>query len=174
MGATGARTADGNQLREAPRLGARPGPSPAPADPAKWGERGRPSSPPPFRSGARGPGTSGAPDAFQMWAWFPSPTWPLCSGRVGEEGSQGPTLPIKSLHHGPGPVSPPRRSRVPDQAVKTELNGLTVVEALVPPPPPPFWAPAAAPRAAGRVGRDTPHPGHAPRLSRPRHAPLEP
>lgn len=35
LGAAGANIDDGNQLREAPRLGARPGPSPAPADPAK-------------------------------------------------------------------------------------------------------------------------------------------
>lgn len=39
---------------------------------------------------------------------------------------------------------------------------LTVVEALLPPPPPPCWARASSPRAAGRGGRDTPHPGHAP------------
>ena len=65
-GAARAKTADGNQLREAPRLGVNPGPSPAPADPAKGGGRGRPNSPPLFRSRAPGPGTSGAPDAFQM------------------------------------------------------------------------------------------------------------
>lgn len=35
LGAVGARTADENQLREARGLGERPGPSPAPADPAK-------------------------------------------------------------------------------------------------------------------------------------------
>lgn len=66
LGAARAKTADGKQLREAPRLGVNPGPSPAPADPAKGGGRGRPNSPPLFRSRARGPGTSGAPDAFQM------------------------------------------------------------------------------------------------------------
>lgn len=49
--AAGARTADGNQLLEAQRLGACPGPSPAPADLAKAGGLGRPGSPPPFRSG---------------------------------------------------------------------------------------------------------------------------
>ena len=65
-GADRAKTADGNQLREAPRFGVIPGPSPAPADPAKGGGRGRPSSPPFFRSRAPCPGTSGAPDAFQM------------------------------------------------------------------------------------------------------------
>lgn len=65
-GGPGQKTADGNQLREAQRLGASPGPSPAPADPAKGGDEGAPAPLPPFRSRARGPGTSGAPDAFQM------------------------------------------------------------------------------------------------------------
>lgn len=85
-GGPGQKTADGNQLREAQRLGASPGPSPAPADPAKGGDEGAPAPLPLFRSRARGPGTSGAPDAFQMWARFPSPTWPRVSCGVGGGG----------------------------------------------------------------------------------------
>ncbi|XP_047648908.1 guanine nucleotide-binding protein G(I)/G(S)/G(O) subunit gamma-8 isoform X1 [Phacochoerus africanus] len=72
-GADRAKTADGNQLREAPRFGVRPGPSPAPADPAKGGGRGRPSSPPFSCSRAPCPGMSGAPDAFQMTLARPLP-----------------------------------------------------------------------------------------------------
>lgn len=49
-----AKTADGNQLQEAPRLGARPGPSPAPADPAKrGGDEGAPAPLPPSAAGPR-------------------------------------------------------------------------------------------------------------------------
>lgn len=40
LGAARAKTADGNQLREAQRLGASPGPSPAPADPVKGEDEG--------------------------------------------------------------------------------------------------------------------------------------
>lgn len=90
------------------------------------GRLGRPSSPPRFRSGARGPGMSGAPDAFQMCAWFPSPTWPCSSGEVGEEESQGLPLPyqIATLRIWVGVPSPSVSLPRPGRKNRIEMGSL--------------------------------------------------
>lgn len=87
-GAALAKTADGNQLREAPRPSARPGPSPAPADTA-GGAQGAVAPLPPS---AAGPGALARPARLMLsrcGPGAPPPPGPAAPAWEGEE-SQGP------------------------------------------------------------------------------------
>lgn len=146
------------------------------ADPAKGGGRGALT---PLRSsaaGLRGPGTSGAPDAFQMWSGpLPHATWPCCpsADRLGAR--------VRHLPYQKQNPARPAGSFRPCSGSKTELGWNDSARGFFPRPPRlpgvsrllrPL--PSLLGEGGGRAGPNIPtswqpHPGHAPK-TRPEHA----